>query len=331
MKPDKITLSLALVMFFTTLVWIASCTHDPDITGLPEICFEGDVLPIYTNSCAISGCHDGQGESGMALNNYVDISHSVVPYNPDASPSYKAIITTWGEKKMPPGEPLTLENRTKIRLWIEQGALLTVCPEITGPGNGIPVNKNGTARSCFTRDILPVLVSRCSTTGCHDAISHKGGYVFSSYSSSMTAVKAGSPANSKLYDVIKYSTGGDKMPPSGKPQLSAAEIDSIGKWIGYGALNEACGEVCDTISPVTFSATIWPVIQTSCTGCHSGTTPSGNILLTSYSNVATVASSGLLIKSLNGTGVTRMPPGGFFSSCRIRQFEIWVNNGFPNN
>ena len=25
------------------------------------------------------------------------------------------------------------------------------------------------ARSCFTRDILPVIISRCASTGCHDA------------------------------------------------------------------------------------------------------------------------------------------------------------------
>jgi hypothetical protein len=29
--------------------------------------------------------------------------------------------------------------------------------------------------------------------------------------------------------------------------------------------------------------------------------------------------------------VTKMPPAGYFSSCKIRQFEIWVNNGFLNN
>jgi mono/diheme cytochrome c family protein len=147
----------------------------------------------------------------------------------------------------------------------------------------------------------------------------------------MKAVTPGNPGGSKLYNVIKITSGEEKMPPSGSSQLTKAEIDSIGKWISYGALNENCGEICDTINPVTFSGTIWPVIQTSCTGCHSGTAPSGNISLTSYNNVAAVASGGLLLKSLNGTGVTRMPPAGFFSACRIRQFEIWIKNGFLNN
>jgi hypothetical protein len=147
----------------------------------------------------------------------------------------------------------------------------------------------------------------------------------------MTSVSAGNPGNSRLYQAIKTTSGEGKMPPSGKPQLSAAEIDSIGKWIGYGALNETCGEACDTISPVTFSGTIWPIMQTNCTGCHSGTAPSGNILLASYSNVATIASSGLLLNSLNGKGVTKMPVGTGFSACRIRQFDIWIKGGFLNN
>lgn len=139
MKPDKIYLSLALLLILTVISWITSCTHETKITDMPEICFEGDVLPIFANSCAISGCHDGTGESHQALDNYPDISHTVVPYNPDASRSYNAITATWGENKMPPDRPLSLENRTIIRIWILQGARLTICPVITmtdGAGGG---------------------------------------------------------------------------------------------------------------------------------------------------------------------------------------------------
>jgi len=80
-----------------------------------------------------SHCHNGQGqgESRLNLNSYTEISRNVVPGNPDASRVYKAIIAKGGENKMPPGEPLSLENRTVIRLWIEQGAQWTVCPDTT--------------------------------------------------------------------------------------------------------------------------------------------------------------------------------------------------------
>jgi hypothetical protein len=335
MKPDKIYLSLILLITITIFSWISSCTHVADISNFPEVCFERDVLPIFASNCAISGCHSGGGggDSHMAFDNYNDIISTVVPYNPDASQSYQAIIAKWGNG-MPPSQPLTQESRTIIRLWIEQGALQTICTTGTGgSGNTDSTTTGGVylARACFTRDILPVIVSRCATTGCHDAITHKEGYNLTSYANIRNAVTPGNPGSSRLYRSITTSGGESKMPPTGKPQLSIAEIDSIGKWITYGALNENCGEICDTINPVTFSGIIWPVIQSTCTGCHSGTAPSGNVPLTSYNDVAVVASNGSLMNSLNGTGVPKMPSGGSLSACKIKQFDIWVNNGFPNN
>ena len=327
MKIIKISHPILFILVVTGMCGITVCTHIADITDLPEVCFERDVLPVFQNSCAISGCHDGNGESDLVLNNYLDISHAVVAGRPFDSRVYRAIISKWGENIMPPDQPLSLENRTIIRLWIEQGALLSICPDQNGNGGEPYVNP----RACFTRDILPVLVSRCASTGCHDAITHTEGYIFTSYSTTMSAVVPGNPGESKLYEVITKTSVGDRMPPAGSSQLTLAEIDSIRKWISYGALDENCGEICDTINPVTFSGTIWPVIQTSCLGCHSGAAPSGGISLGSYANIAIQAGNGLLMKSLRGEGVTRMPPAGAFSSCRIRQFEIWVNNGYPNN
>jgi len=326
MKPYKILLLPGLIFFLTIISWISSCTHKADLENIPEICFERDVLPVFQNSCAISGCHDSQGESDLVLNNYVSISHAVVPGNPYSSKAYKSIIAVSGENRMPPDKPLSLENRSLIRLWIEQGAGLTTCPDTTGQGSGY-VNP----LACFSRDILPVLVSRCASAGCHDAITHQNGYVFSSYSTTVTAVTPGNPQESKLYEVIKFASGEDKMPPAGSPQLTVAEIDSVAAWISDGALNQFCGETCDTINPVTFSGTIWPILQTSCSGCHSGTSPSGGVALANYNNVAAAASNGSLINALKGNGVTRMPPGNSFSLCRIRQFEIWINNGYLNN
>jgi hypothetical protein len=265
----------------------------------------------------------------MALNSYASIMSNISPGNPDASELYKVIISKWGVNRMPPNQPLSMENRTKIRVWIEQGANETVCTESTGTGGTGEVYL---ARACFTRDILPVIVSRCASTGCHDAATHEEGYNFTTYSNIRNSVSPGNAAASKLYKVITTSSGEDKMPPTGKPQLTSAEKDSIRKWINYGALNENCGEVCDTVNAVTFSGSIWPVIQSTCLGCHSGTSPSGNVLLANYNNVAALAANGTLIASLKGTGgVTRMPVGGSLSTCRIRQFDLWIKNGYSNN
>jgi hypothetical protein len=326
MKSDKNLLLPGLILFISIFSWVSSCTHEPDLSNIPEVCFEKDVLPIFLNSCAISGCHDGTGESDLRLTSYVPISHGVEPGKPNSSKIYKAITSTFGENRMPPDRPLSIENRTLIRLWIEQGAGLTTCPDTSGQGSGY-VNP----LACFSRDILPVLNSKCATSGCHDQLTHREGYIFSSYSTTMTAVSPGNPNDSKLYEVIKYQSGEEKMPPSGSPQLTTAEIDSIAAWISYGALDQFCGEVCDTINPVTFNGTIWPIMQSSCTGCHSGASPQGGVSLASYSNVAAAAANGSLMNSLKGYGVTKMPLGGSFSICRIRQFEIWINNGYLNN
>jgi hypothetical protein len=291
MKIDKIYFFLGLLFILIIISWISSCSHSADITNIPEICFDRDVLPIFQNNCAISRCHNGTGESGVALNNFASISRSVEPYKPYSSRLYKAIITTFGENRMPPGQPLSLANRTMIRLWIEQGAGMTTCQmDTTGQSSGY-VNP----LACFSRDILPVLVSHCATTNCHDAIAHQEGYVFTSYSSTMHAVSPGSLSGSRLYTSITTASGENKMPPAGKAQLTTAQIDSIAAWIRYGAPDQNCGEACDTLNPVTFSGAIWPILQTACTGCHSGTSPSGGVNLANYTSVATAAANGSLI------------------------------------
>ena len=101
-------------------------------------------------------------------------------------------------------------------------------------------------------------------TACHDAATHKDGYVFETYASTMKAVVAGYPASSKLYDVIATNESDDRMPPSPYSSLSAAQIDTIYNWIARGALDEDCGSSCDTISEISFSTQVFPVITANC-------------------------------------------------------------------
>lgn len=97
MKIDKVYLFLSLIFIFTTASRVTSCTHNANIDNLPLVCFERDVLPIFQNNCAISGCHNGTGESGLILNSYVPISHAVEPGKPYSSRIYNSIIATSGE------------------------------------------------------------------------------------------------------------------------------------------------------------------------------------------------------------------------------------------
>jgi cytochrome c5 len=96
------------------------------------------------------------------------------------------------------------------------------------------------------------------------------------------------------------------------------------------ALYPSLNSVCDT-SNVTYSGTIAPILSNYCTGCHSGSVPSGSISLAGHANVQTVAASGTLMNALKGNGVSLMPPSGSLSACRIRQFQIWISNSMPNN
>ena len=305
-----------------------ACQHEADsLATFPEVCFQTDILPIFVNSCGMAGCHDsGRAASNYTFTNYAGILGSVVPGDPAASPSYKAITMNHGEGMMPPSQPLSKDNRTLIRLWIYQGANNTSC---STAGGIVPTpDPVVSTKACFTNDILPVLLSGCAISGCHDATSHRSGYTYTSYATTMGSVRAGSTANSKLYQVIKNG----EMPPSTYSRFTTATIDTIGAWIKRGALNETCSTACDTVSTISFNTTLWPIVQNSCRGCHSGTTPSGGIRLESYANVSTIAASGALMGALKGTAPhSLMPPGSALSVCKITQFKKWIANGYPNN
>ena len=45
---------------------------------------------------------------------------------------------------------------------------------------------------------------------------------------------------------------------------------------------------CDTTN-VTYTQSVWPIISNNCTNCHSGSTPSGNISLENYDEIAAAA------------------------------------------
>jgi hypothetical protein len=307
-----------------------SCTHEADAIGdIPEICFEGDILPIFLNNCAITSCHDLSSDNEYVFTTYEGILKAVERGRPLSSKAYKSLVDIWDDDMMPPGNPLSIENRTKIRLWIEQGANYTVCPEITSPENpDAYVNP----RACFERDILPVVLSSCAVIECHDDITAEEDYSFTSYQNIMEIIRPGDPVNSKLYKVITLTDPNDIMPPPPNNKLLSAQIDSIFAWISYGATDEFCGEPCDTISTVTFNLTLGPIIENTCRGCHSGANPSGNTRLENYDDIAILVASGQLMGVLNATSpYLQMPPSGALSPCRIRQFELWIDDGFLNN
>lgn len=183
----------------------------------------------------------------------------------------------------------------------------------------------------FQNTVLPLLVSYCAGAGCHDAISHEEGVRLYDYAHIMQQVSPGNPNNSDLWSNGINETGGDAMPPWNSPQMTAAQEQAIYTWIMQGAQNNECTG-CDTTN-VTYNGTIKPLFQSKCNGCHSGSSPDGNLDLSQYSVSNTIALDGRLAGSVQHlTSYSAMPPsGGMLPNCEIDQILIWIQDGAPNN
>lgn len=187
----------------------------------------------------------------------------------------------------------------------------------------------------FQNQVLPLLISKCTQSGCHDVASHKEGVVLVDYQRVMSTgkVKAFNPGNSKLYKVIVDTDPGDRMPEPPYSPLTADEIKLIRTWIEQGAQNTACNEnygSCDTQN-VTYANSIAPLLSSRCTGCHSSTNPQGNLKLTTYDEVKASAQSGALYGAVAQLpGYSAMPKGGTaLSPCFVSKIKAWVDAGMP--
>jgi hypothetical protein len=323
------------------LALIASCTTDVVILDeLDEVCFQDQILPIIQTSCGISGCHDIQGaEEGFVAKDYNSIMKLVKAGDARNSELYKVITAINSPEMMPPDRALNREQRTLIQVWIEQGAKNSTCTENpVDTGNIIPVPNPDTI--CFTQHVLPILQSSCATAGCHDAATHKEGYVFTSYATLMQKSESIVPYNpneSKVYKVITENESDDRMPPPPDPALTSDQIAVIRDWILQGAVNSDCPNLtCDTLGTISFSDQIWPVIQNNCTGCHNTTRASGGITLTNYDEIvsATTLVNGtpLIVGCIRHmSGFKAMPPSGSLDECTLRTIELWIDQGTLNN
>jgi cytochrome c5 len=308
-----------------TGISVVSCLHDPpDISAEDPVCFNSEILQVFQNSCGVSGCHSSSGgDAGQAFTSYGEIMKAIQPFDASKSRAYQVML---GKPftMMPPAGPLPKETRTRIWLWIQQGAAETTC--------GSDGTVTGVNYTCFTRDILPVLSNSCAISGCHNASSAKSGIVTTSYQTLINSniIKSGNPSTSKLYQVMTAAAGSENvMPPKPYALVAKAVTDSISKWIQRGAKNEVCAEKCDTTGNITYAGQIQPVIQTYCLSCHSGTTPSGNLKLTTYTEVYNATKTGKLLSSINRLqGVSAMPPSGILSTCNIRKFELWKSQNY---
>ena len=119
-------------------------------------------------------------------------------------------------------------------------------------------------------------------------------------------------------------------------EINRARVREQRKIIGTGGGNSG-GSGCD-LSNVTFSETVWPIINANCTSCHSGASPGGGILLTNHATVAAQGAIGsgnpgsLLGAITHAAGNSPMPQGqAKLSDCNISKIRTWINAGMPDN
>lgn len=187
----------------------------------------------------------------------------------------------------------------------------------------------------FQNQVLPVLISQCAKSGCHDVASHEEGVVLVDYQRVMSTgeVKAFKPSNSELYKVLFKSDPDERMPPAPNAPLSTDQKNLIKKWIEQGALNNVCNENyggCSTDN-VTYTNFVSALFANQCTGCHSGANPSGNLKLTTYDEAKASAQSGKLYGSVaHLQGFVAMPQGGqALSPCFVKKIKAWTDAGMP--
>jgi hypothetical protein len=180
----------------------------------------------------------------------------------------------------------------------------------------------------FKNSVLPVILTGCAKSGCHDESSKKGGQVLENYADISELVQPFDPQSSQLYKIL-YSNSEGRMPPDSP--FSASQKSIIYWWIKQGGFNNQCDSTgCDSTN-VTYTLTINPIVQAWCIGCHSGSNPDNGLSLDTYENVVACANSNRLMGALRQeTNYFAMPKGGAkLSSCEIALFQKWINNGTP--
>ena len=117
-------------------------------------------------------------------------------------------------------------------------------PDTNNPGDTTDTPTDPTGMPCssdtayFQNQILPILVSNCAKSGCHDAASHEDGVIITSYQTLMSTVEGVKNTDwdeNKLMKSLVLEDGDDRMPQPPNDPLTQDQIDLISTWINQGA------------------------------------------------------------------------------------------------
>ena len=185
----------------------------------------------------------------------------------------------------------------------------------------------------FQYQILPIMVSACGYSGCHDRASHEEGVILVDYESIRREVRPGNANRSELYKSITEDPNDDDfMPERPAAPLTSNQTRLIRDWIDQGANETDCGVPCDP-TQASFSEDIFPILKDYCVGCHGNNREDGGVNLSSHAEILASVNNGSLIGAMKREiSFAPMPPlGSYVSGCRIAQIENWIADGAPNN
>lgn len=234
-----------------------------------------------------------------------------------------------------------MSNRFKALLGLITVALIGCVHEsLVPPADGVPIVVDGPCDPgtvYFQEEVLPLIVSNCAQSGCHDAASAEDGIVLDSYANILYGddddlVVPGQPGSSELLEVMLDTDPDKRMPPPPAEPLDAAVVDVITQWISQGALNLSCSDACDTVD-FSWSGRILPLFELQCNGCHGGPNPNAGLSLSDHSQAVTAVNYLSLMERVQHLeGFNAMPPSGSgLSDCEIAALEGWIANGMPEN
>src|ERR1035437_5413349 len=183
---------------------------------------------------------------------------------------------------------------------------------------------------CFNENVLPVFISNCTMSGCHNSTDNVGGYDLTSYEGIRKGVTPTHPLMSELYNSIRGNK--PSMPPRSNPNLSSKNVTYVKIWIEMGANNTSNCSICDTTN-FSYSNKIQPVLQSWCVGCHNSGNAGGGVNLSDYTNATTKTVITRIVGSIKHMqGYYAMPKSGSqLPDCDINAIEKWIKNGYPNN
>jgi mono/diheme cytochrome c family protein len=334
-------ISFSSITFAGLLFLVLSCEHTPDdiepvntgteppldstLCDSTVITYSGTVFPIFQANCI--SCHNQpMPAAGIDLNDYETVAF--IAQNGALTGAIKHLS---GYIPMPQkGPPLTDCEIGLIQKWINDTTF--------NPGSaGISCDPD---TAYFENDILPLLQSSCGIVGCHDPESAQDGVILTSYFYVIqtAGIEPFQPGESEIYEVITETDPDKRMPLPPNAPLTSDQKNLIYTWIAQGALNNYCEqEHCDSVN-VTFTGTVFPIIQNNCYGCHSGASPGGGILLTDYNQVKSQGATphgtyGSLLGAVTWASgnIPKPQNGNKLSACDIAQIRKWIVDGMPDN